>query len=138
MKLFLDTNIVLDLLQYREPWIHDTLVLFQLAKENQVELIVSDLTFVNVVYIAGKNVDKKALKETLIKLRKFVKVVSIDDACIEQVLNGDFIDFEDAVQYFAAKREQVDYILSRDEKGFNMSDILVMDVTEFLNGIIIS
>ena len=89
MKLFIDTNIILDLLQYREPWINDTLVLFQLAKEDKVELIMSDLTFVNVVYIAGKNVDKKALKETLVKLKKFVKVVSIGDTCIEQALNGD-------------------------------------------------
>ena len=59
MKLFIDTNIVLDLLQYREPWVHDTIVLFQLAKEKEIELIVTDLTFVNVVYIAGKNYDKK-------------------------------------------------------------------------------
>jgi len=59
MKLFIDTNIVLDLLQYREPWINDTLALFQLAKVEKVELIMSDLTFVNVVYIAGRNVDKK-------------------------------------------------------------------------------
>lgn len=65
MKLFIDTNIVLDLLQYRMPWIHDILVLFQLAKDKRIELIVSDLTFVNVAYIAGKNADKKKLNETL-------------------------------------------------------------------------
>ena len=133
MKLFIDTSIILDLLQYREPWINDTLVLFQLAKEDKVELIMSDLTFVNVVYIAGKNVDKKALKETLVKLKKFVKVVSIGDTCIEQALNGDFFDFEDEVQYYAAKREQADYILSRDKSGFKVFDIPVMNVTEFLN-----
>ena len=136
MKLFIDTNIVLDLLQYREPWINDTLVLFQLAKENKVELIMSDLTFVNVVYIAGKNVDENTLKETLVKLKKFVKVVSIGDVCIEQALNGDFSDFEDEVQYYAAKREQADYILSRDKKGFGMSDIPVMSVKEFLNNFV--
>ena len=133
MKLFLDTNIVLDLLQYREPWVHDTLVLFQLAKEKRVELIVTDLTFVNVVYIAGKNVDKKKLNETLVGLKKFLTIVPIGDACIEQALSGDYADFEDAVQCFAAKREKVDYILSRDEKGFYMSEIPVMNVTEFLN-----
>ena len=66
MKLFIDTNIVLDLLQNREPWIDDTLVLFQLAKEEKVELIITDLTFVNVIYIAGKNVDKKALRKHLL------------------------------------------------------------------------
>ena len=133
MKLFIDTNVVLDLLQYREPWVHDTIVLFQLAKDKEVDLIVSDLTFVNVVYIAGKNVDKNTLKETLVKLKKIVKVVSIGDAAIEQALKGDFIDFEDAAQYFAAKREQVDYILSRDKIGFKMSEIPVMNVKEFLN-----
>ena len=133
MKLFIDTNVVLDLLQYREPWVHDTLVLFQLAKEKRVELIVSDLTFVNVVYIAGKNVDKKKLNETLVGLKKYLSIVPIGDACIEQALSGDYADFEDAVQCFAAKREKVDYILSRDEKGFYMSETPVMNVTEFLN-----
>ena len=137
MKLFIDTNVVLDLLQYREPWVHDTLVLFQLAKEKRVELIVTDLTFVNVVYIAGKNVDKKKLNETLVGLKKFLTIVPIGDACIEQALSGNFADFEDAVQCFAAKREKVDYILSRDEKGFYMSEIPVMNVTEFLNSYIL-
>ena len=133
MKLFIDTNIVLDLLQYREPWVHDTIVLFQLAKEKEIELIVTDLTFVNVVYIAGKNYDKKKITETLKNLKKLVSVVTIGEACIEQALNGDFSDFEDAAQYFAAKREQVDYILSRDERGFKMSEIPVINIKEFLN-----
>ena len=132
-KVFIDTNVVLDLLQYREPWVHDTIVLFQLAKEKEVELIVTDLTFINVVYVAGKNFDKKKLHETLVGLKKLVKVVPIDDACIGQALNGDFYDFEDTTQYFAAKREHVDYILTRDESGFKMSDIPVMNVMDFLN-----
>ncbi len=133
-KIFIDTNIVLDLLQYREPWIQDTLVLFQMAKDKEIELIVTDLTFVNVVYIAGKNLDKRKLHETLVSLKKLVTVVPIGDACIEKALNGDFVDFEDAVQYFSAKREKVDFILSRDVKGFKMSDIPVMSVSEFLDG----
>ena len=133
MKLFIDTNIVLDLLQYREPWVQDTLVLFQMAKDKEVELIVTDLTFVNVVYIAGKNYDKKKLHETLVGLKKLVIVVPIGDACIEQALNGDFVDFEDTVQYFAAKREKVDLIISRDVKGLKMSDIPVMSVSDFLD-----
>ena len=57
----------------------------------------------------------------------------IGNGCIEQTLNGDFADFEDAVQYFAAKREEVDFILTRDEKGFKMSDIPVMNVSDFLD-----
>lgn len=133
MKLFIDTNVVLDLLQYREPWIHDTIVLFQLAKEKKVELIVTDLTIVNVVYIAGKHFEKKKLYETLKDLKKLISVVSIGNDCIEQALNSDSSDFEDATQYFAAKREQVDYILTRDENGFITSDIPVMNVTDFLN-----
>lgn len=133
MKLFIDTNVILDLLQYREPWVNDTIVLFQLAKEKKLELIVTDLTFVNVVYIAQKNCDKKKLQETLVNLKKLVSVVTIGDICIEQALNVDFSDFEDAIQYYAAKKEQVNYILTRDKNGFKMSDIPVMNVTDFLN-----
>jgi len=133
MKLFIDTNVVLDLLQYREPWINDTIVLFQLAKEKRVELIVTDLTFVNVVYVAGKNFEKKKLYETLLGLKKLVSVVSIGNECIEKALNSNSSDFEDATQYFAAKREKVDYILTRDINGFKIADIPVMNVTDFLN-----
>ena len=107
--------------------------LVSIGKGKRVELIVTDLTFVNVVYIAGQNVDKKKLNETLVGLKKYLSIVPIGDACIEQALSGDYADFEDAVQCFAAKREKVDYILSRDEKGFYMSEIPVMNVTEFLN-----
>ena len=106
-------------------------------QRKRVELIVTDLTFVNVVYIAGKNVDKKKLNETLVGLKKYLSIVPIGDACIEQALSGDYADFEDAVQCFAAKREKVDYILSRDEKGFNMSEIPVMNVTEFFNSYVL-
>ena len=53
--------------------------------------------------------------------------------CTILILFPDFFDFEDEVQYYAAKREQADYILSRDESGFKVSDIPVMNVTEFLN-----
>lgn len=133
MRLFIDTNVVLDLLQYREPWVHDTMILFQLAKEKKVELIVTDLTFINVVYVAGKNCDKKKLHETLVNLKKLISVVTIGDTCLEQALNSDYADFEDTVQYFAAKREQVDYILTRDTNGFKMSEIPVMNITEFLS-----
>lgn len=96
-------------------------------------MIVTDLTFVNVVYIAGKNIDKIKLRNALVNLKKLVTIISIGDACIEQALNGDFIDFEDTAQYFAAKRENVDFILSRDAKGFKMSKIPVINVSEFLN-----
>lgn len=43
MKLFLDTNVIVDLLESREPWVQDVMVLFQLAVEKKVELLVSDL-----------------------------------------------------------------------------------------------
>lgn len=50
-RLFLDTNIVLDLIEKREPFVHEAVLLFQLAKDGECQLLVSDLTFVNIAYI---------------------------------------------------------------------------------------
>lgn len=55
MKLFLDTNVIVDLLENRKPWVQDVMVLFQLAVEKKVELFVSDLTIVNIAYITRKS-----------------------------------------------------------------------------------
>lgn len=132
MKLFLDTNVILDLLENRKPWVHDVMVLFQLAMDKRVDLFVSDLTFVNISYITRKSFTHQQLYEVFSRLRKFVRVVGLGRDVIDEAIAACHVDFEDSVQYFAACRERVDYIITRNEKDFSFSEIQVFNPKDIL------
>ncbi|WP_165154710.1 PIN domain-containing protein [Parabacteroides sp. ZJ-118] len=133
MKLFLDTNVIVDLLEDREPWVQDVMILFQLAVEKKVELLVSDLTIVNLAYITRKSYSKERLYDALVRLRKFVTIVEIGCNAIDNAIDCRYNDFEDAVQYFAAARKNVNYIITRNARDFSFSSIQVLTPGEFLN-----
>ena len=87
-KLFLDTNIVLDLIGNREPFVKEAAFLFQLGRNKECQLFVSDLTFVNIAYITRKTYPKEKLYSVLSKLRSFLTivgggVVAVDHAELE-------------------------------------------------------
>lgn len=132
MKLFLDTNVVLDLVQKREPFVTDAALLFQLKRDEFCELIISDLTFVNVAYIIRKFHDKEQLYILLTKLRSFLTIVEIGSEPIDKAIALRAKDFEDAVQYYTALKAGVDYIITRNKKDFSFSKIDVLLPHEFL------
>ena len=135
MKLFLDTNVMLDLLGEREPFYIPAAKIATLADKKKLKIIVSALSFSTVSYFLTKY---EGLKTTKDKLRKF-KIISticeLDDLIIEKGLNSDFPDFEDALQYFSALRKECDIIITRNGKDFKKSQIPVMTPNEFLKSI---
>lgn len=133
MKLFLDTNIVLDLLEKREPFVKEAMILFQLQLNGVVELFVSDLTFVNIAYITRKTYSQEQLYNALAKIRSFLEVAESGPCVIDQAIALKSKDFEDAVQYYAARKVNVDYIITRNKKDFPFSEIEVLTPSEFLS-----
>ena len=102
-KLFIDTNIVIDLLSHREPFYDESAYLFSLADQKIIELSVSSLTIANTSYTLLRQLNSKKTKEVLRKLRLIVNVLPLDDKIIGLALNDDsFSDFDDALQYFTA------------------------------------
>ncbi len=135
MKLFLDTNVMLDFLGEREPFYISAAKIATLADKRKLQIIVSALSFATVSYFLTKY---EGLKNTKDKLRKF-KIISgiceLDELIIEKGLNSDFPDFEDSLQYFSALRAECDIIITRNGKDFKKSQIPIMTPDEFLNSI---
>ena len=133
MKLFLDTNVMLDFLGEREPFYISAAKIATLADKRKLTIIVSALSFATVSYFLTKY---EGLKVTKDKLRKF-KIISgiceLDELIIEKGLNSDFPDFEDSLHYFSALRTECDIIVTRNGKDFKKSQIPVMTPDEFLN-----
>ena len=132
-KLFIDTNIVIDLLSRREPFYDESADLFSLADRKIIELNISSLTIANTNYTLLRQIDSKRAKEILRKLRLIVNILPLDDKIVGVALNDDsFNDFEDGLQYFTAIENNQDIIITRNLKDFKASKLPVLTARQFL------
>ena len=132
MKVFLDTNVVIDLIISRNPFYKDIAEIVKIAEKKEVKLYKSSLSFVNTFYVASKVNAKELVIESLKKFRIICDVTIIDELNIDKSLLSDFEDFEDSVQYNSAIYHDCEYIITRNKKGFKNSKITVMTPNEFL------
>lgn len=133
MKLFMDTNIVMDYVENREPFVVYALSLFQMGYERVHQLYVSDLTFANIAYITRKDLTRDKLYELLEGLCSVLHVTSIGEQSVMMAVRLRAKDFEDALQYFSAKECGADCIITRNKKDFYFSDLPVYTPEEFLH-----
>ena len=135
-KIFIDTNIVIDLLSRRNPFFEEAASLFSLADKKQIELSVSSLTIANTSYILLRQTNSKKTKSVLRKLRLIVEILPLDDKVVGLALNDDtFTDFEDGLQHFTAIENNQDIIITRNLKDFKNSKMPVMTAGQFLETI---
>ena len=132
-KLFLDTNIIIDLLSERQPFYTEAARIFSLADKKEIEVSVSALSFATTNYILLQSKKSDDAKQILRKLKLIVKVLSLDDKVVELALNdSDFKDFEDGLQYYTALEHGLDAIITRNLKDFKKSRIPVMTADQYL------
>lgn len=132
-KIFIDTNIVIDLLSRREPFYDEAATLFSLADKKQIKLTVSSLTIANTSYALLRQMDSNMAKSILRKLRLIVNILPLDDKIIGLALNDEnFHDFEDGLQYFTAIENGQDLIITRNLKDFKNSKLPIMTAKQFI------
>ena len=132
-NIFVDTNIVIDLLAKRDPFYKDAQDLFTLGDKNEVNLFISSLTFANAYYSIVRHHKEVDAKKYLSKFKVLVTILSLEDKAIELALASDFKDFEDGLQYFIAMDNEADVIITRNKKDFTNSKIPVMTAGEYLS-----
>ena len=132
-KLFVDTNIVIDLLTKRQDFYKPASILFTLADKNKVKLSISSLTFANTYYLLSKELNSQKAKEVLRKFKLLVKILPMDDKIIDLSLNSEFKDFEDAIQYYTALENKSEILITRNLKDFKLAKIPVMTANDYLS-----
>jgi predicted nucleic acid-binding protein len=131
-RLFLDANIVLDLLGERTKFYLPSAKLATLADRGVVKLVVSPITYATVSYFLTKYANAKKVKETLRNFKVITEICLVNENIIEKSLNSEFNDFEDALQYFCAIEANCNIIITRNKKDFKHSAIPVMTADEYL------
>ncbi|MBO4453462.1 MAG: PIN domain-containing protein [Paludibacteraceae bacterium] len=130
-RLFLDTNVVIDLLDKREPFYEDAVRLFTMAYHKQVRLIISPITFATAAYLLRKHKPDE-IRGLLANLKRLSSVATTDEQVVGDSISSQFDDFEDALQYYAALKAKADVIITRNGKDFGASKIPVMTPAEYL------
>lgn len=131
MRLFLDTNIIIDLITGRDPFGKDAAVLFQLGKGMGHDLLVSDLSVFNTIYILQRlHYAKEDIYDILASLLPALTITSMGDSVIGRCLQRRGVDFEDDAQYYSAMDAEADFIITRNKKDFP-PDSCVVEPREF-------
>lgn len=131
-KLFIDSDIVLDVFAKRASFYKHSAKLLTLIENKTVLGYASPLVFANIHYILRKLKSKDDALQNLRKLRIIMGVFSMEEKHIDQALNSQFTDFEDALQYYAAKDCKIDFIITRNKKDYKHSSITVCTPEEYL------
>ena len=132
-SVFLDTNILVDLVCHREPFVQEAKRIFALAYSGRISVGICALSYVNTVYIAKKYGYKTdEIIESLKKIASFTTITRLDEFTVRQAMDCHWNDFEDSVQYNSSLSFSADYIITRNPKDFAHSAISVYTPTEFL------
>jgi predicted nucleic acid-binding protein len=135
MNVFFDTNVVLDVLVKREPFYADSAALWTLAERGSIHGQVSAVSFTNIYYIVRRLRSVKAALKTLILLRDVFTAVACDAQVLDQAIDSDFADFEDAVQFFSAIRGGAACIVTRNPQHFPKGPLPAVTPVEFRAGL---
>jgi predicted nucleic acid-binding protein len=133
-KVFVDTDIILDLLSQREPFYINAAYLFSEADKGKTKIHVSSLSFSNLNYILSRQYTSDQARKKLLKFKTLVTVLAVTDKIVDLALSSDFKDFEDGLQYFTAIENNIKTLLTRNLKGYKIAEIPVMTAEQFLKG----
>ncbi|WP_035468312.1 type II toxin-antitoxin system VapC family toxin [Algoriphagus mannitolivorans] len=121
-RIFLDTNVALDLIANREPFVQDSLPFLELVKKGEARLFISEDSIGTIVYMAVDRLKLVNAEEKLIQFFDFGNIITGGKEVLLNSLNSDFKDKEDAIQYFTAIENDMDFFITRDKNGFNTAD----------------
>ena len=131
-KVFVDTDVILDLLSERIPHFHFSAVLFTFAEMKKMELYTTPLIMANTFYILRKQLGNDEARSALRKLRILLKIIDSSESIIDKALNSSFTDFEDAIQYYTALENGIKIILTRNLRDYKNADMIVQTPETFL------
>ncbi len=131
-RVLFDTNIILDIALKRTPYYADARSLFKLIDERAIAGSISATTVTDIYYVAKKESGHEKSIAFLRDILEIFDVLGVDRKIVKEALDSEIKDFEDAIQFCAAKGHNLDVIITRNTKDFKGSQLKVLTPKEFL------
>ncbi|NTW28999.1 MAG: PIN domain-containing protein [Coriobacteriia bacterium] len=135
MNILFDTNVILDVLLEREPYVDAAAKLFALVDNGRIKGFICATTVTTVYYIAAKDFGRRRARDQVHGLLGLFEVAPVDRDVLDGALDIDFPDYEDAVLHEAARVAGAVAIVTRDRRDFAHSAIPALDPQELLAAI---
>ena len=134
MTVFLDSNIILDILLKTPEFYNESKSILTIPDtQPDIDYFISASSITDIFYIVNKKIeDKEKTKQYLSELLEIISIAGIDEVCIKNALNSSWKDFEDSVQNESAIQIRADYLVTRNTKDFKSSFVEVITPSEFL------
>ena len=132
MRVFLDTNVILDLIQRRVGY-DDAALIMQKSENGEYSLYTSSLSMVNIAYILRKYYRGESLYHLLEELGDIIGVITVSSEAYHKALQSRALDFEDAIQLFSAIEIDMDCIVTMNAQDFIFDKLPIYTPFDFLN-----
>ena len=114
----------------REPFAEASQQLLELSERNEISAVVSAISFNNIYYIVRKNRSALMARDCIKQLRSIVGIVEVDAKILNQALDSDIKDFEDAIQYFSSIRSGSSHLITRNPADFPSTESVTIATPE--------
>ena len=131
-KVFVDTDVILDVILSRMPFVAESAAVLSLSDSDAVEVMMSTLSLMNAHYICRKVLTNDQAVDVIFNLKDGVQVLDLTEKMLDRSGTADFKDFEDGVQHFCALHGNADCIVTRNVVDFKKSKLPVFTPKEFL------
>ena len=132
MRVFVDTNVLLDVLAKREPFYSDAARIWTMAELAKIEALVSVISFNNIYYVVRRASNRKTAEKALQLMRNVFTPVPLSVQILSQAIDAGYNDFEDAIQFHSAVHADAECLITRDTDHFPGTDIPVLSPAGFL------
>jgi len=126
-SVLIDLNIILDVLQKREPFFEASAQLLAAAETGQISGLVAAHSITTLFYLIQKDKSAADARAIITNLLQFLEIIPVQQNTIEQALNLDYRDFEDAVQMISAVQAKVDCLVTRNSKDYLSARLAACD-----------
>ena len=133
--MIIDTNVVLDVLLARDPFITSSSKVFALVEQSEIEASLCATTVTTVHYLLTQSLAREEGRRALGELLELFEIAPVNRSVIERALQSKIKDFEDAILEQAGYLIGAEAIITRDTKDFRRSSIKALDPSELLSSL---
>lgn len=139
VRIFLDANVLVSVLNKEYPLFTYSSRILSLASNPKFEVYTSPICLAIAFYFAEKKHKSVLAKQKIDLLCEHINIAeNLTDGVLKTLSNKRIHDFEDGLEYYAAKQIKCNCIITEDTEDFYFSEIEVLDCKEFFNRYLLS
>ncbi len=132
MNVFIDTNVIIDVLDRRDKFFEASSNVLSLGAENKITLYATALTMANCIYILRKPLGYENALACVNALKEYIHISPLTQTEFDQAFSELSPDAEDMLQYYSAKAAECEIVITRNGKHFPSTGLPILTPTEFL------